>query len=81
MAIFHFNITMISRNKGRSSVTAAARHACEKLYDNRLGKAVRIINKHNLIFKLFILTKTNMVQKDFLFTSNKLWQFIILVAQ
>ena len=73
MAIFHFNITMISRNKGRSSVAAAARHACEKLYDNRLGKVVRIIQKHNLIFKEILLPQN---APSWMTEREKLWNAV-----
>lgn len=57
MAIYHFNVSIVSRNKGQSSVFVAARHACEKLYDSRLGLTVSNLQKHNLIFKEILLTK------------------------
>ena len=38
MALFHFNVTPISRGKGRSAVASAAYIAGEKIYDEYYGK-------------------------------------------
>ena len=38
MSLFHFNVTPISRGKGRSAVASAAYIAGEKIYDEYYGK-------------------------------------------
>lgn len=73
MAIYHFTAAIISRAKGRSSVAAAARHACEPLYDARLGKTVRIVQKHNNIFKKILLPDNAPV---WMANREKLWNTI-----
>ena len=38
MAIYHFHVEPISREKGQSVVASAAYRAAENLYDGRLGR-------------------------------------------
>ncbi|MEI8055095.1 MAG: Ti-type conjugative transfer relaxase TraA [bacterium] len=56
MAIYHFSIKPLSRNKGRSSVSAAAYRAGEKLYDERQERTFNFLKKSDRVLFSEILT-------------------------
>ena len=57
MAIYRFNVTVISRSQGKSAVACAAYRAGEKLYDQRLDKTYDFTNKPGIIYKEILLPK------------------------
>ena len=58
MAIYHFSIKPLSRNKGRSSVSAAAYRAGEKLYDARQERTFNFLKKSNrVLFSEILIPK------------------------
>ena len=78
MAIYHFNVKMVSRNKGQSSVFVSSRHACEKLYDARLGLLVNNLQKYNVIFKKILLP---VVAPSWMSDREKLWNSVEAVEK
>ena len=42
MAIFHFSIEVLKRSEGKSAVVAAAWRANQTLFDERVGRTVKM---------------------------------------
>ena len=55
MALFHFNVTPISRGKGRSAVASAAYIAGEKIYDEYYGKTHDYTKKSGVLYSEILL--------------------------
>lgn len=55
MAIYHFSVKPISRDKGQSSVASAAYRAAEKLYDERLDKVFDYSKKQGVVHQEILL--------------------------
>ena len=55
MALYHFNVTQVSRGKGQSSVASASYISGEKLYDKYYGKTHDYTHKEGVLYTEVLL--------------------------
>ena len=55
MALYHFHVGQITRNKGHSAMAAAAYRSAQKLYDDHYGEIQDYTNKGGVIFEEIML--------------------------
>lgn len=75
MAIYHFSAQVISRSQGRSSVSAAAYRAGEKIADERTGDIHNFSKKNDVIASEILLPKN---APEWMLDRDKLWNAVEL---
>jgi len=70
MAIYYFNVSVVSRSKGRSATASAAYRAAEKIKDNRTGE-IHDYRKKKGVDEKFILAPLS--APDWVYNRSSLW--------
>ena len=70
MAIYYFNVTVISRGKGRSATASAAYRAAEKIKDNRTGEIHDYRKKKGVDEKIILAPLS---APDWVYNRSSLW--------